>query len=438
MAELEPARPSNSNPGPTARPVNFLVGIDVASQKCTIAILNTAKTVVLKPTDFENSRPGLEWLKLQLSRLGSGSGSGSGAAPSTILIGMEATARYWENLYLELESSGYQLILLHPAQTHQWAASRGLRAKTDRLDSLTIARHLSDDEARPAYVASDLIASYRELVRLHTRLSEEAARYKVEIRDLLVVLFPEFTQVFADPTGQTALALLKMYPSTQAFIEAGVETLRQQLHALAPRKYGQATAARLLELARHSLASGLARQARSKSLMILCDQLLHTQANLAEVEAEMAKWLDGDAGAQALGSVEEFGPKTVAVLRAELGEVQRFGGRDQVVAYAGLDLTVRQSGKWKGQLKLSKRGNGLLRRILYMAALGCLRRKDSAFRAYYAALVAKGLKKRSALMAVMRKMLAVAYSLLKSGGSYDPGRVWSAPKAGPVSVPLAG
>jgi transposase len=63
-----------------------------------------------------------------------------------------------------------------------------------------------------------------------------------------------------------------------------------------------------------------------------------------------------------------------------------------------------------------------------MAALGCLRRKGSTFRAYYEAMVGHGVKKRSALMAVMQKMLAVAYSLLKSGGTYDPIKVCALPK----------
>jgi transposase len=96
-----------------------------------------------------------------------------------------------------------------------------------------------------------------------------------------------------------------------------------------------------------------------------------------------------------------------------------------VVAYAGLDVTVRESGKWKGQRKLSKRGSGALRRGLYMAAFGCLRAKHSAFRAYYEALVARGVKGRRALIAVMRKMLVVAYHLLKSGERYDPTKVWA-------------
>ena len=95
------------------------------------------------------------------------------------------------------------------------------------------------------------------------------------------------------------------------------------------------------------------------------------------------------------------------------------------MAYAGLDVTVRESGKWKGQRKLSKRGSGMLRRFLFLAALGSVReRSKSAFGAYYRALEARGLRGYRALVAVMRKMLVVAYHLLKSGEQYDPSKVW--------------
>jgi transposase len=61
---------------------------------------------------------------------------------------------------------------------------------------MTIAKVLLSGKARAGYVPSEHIATYRELVRLHTHLSDEAARYQNEIQALVVVLFPEFTQVF--------------------------------------------------------------------------------------------------------------------------------------------------------------------------------------------------------------------------------------------------
>ncbi len=393
----------------------YVVGIDIGSQTCSFCTLKPDKSVVIKPREIANAAAGFAVLQDQLEHL---------AVPaSQILIGLEATSRYGENLYHFLESHGYQLCLLHPRQTHQFAQQRGLRAKTDKLDATTIARMLLSGEARPGYVPTELIATYRELVRLHSQLSDEVARYKNEIQALLSVLFPEFTQVFADPCRTTALALLQLYPNAQAIAAAGVETLAARLHELAPRNYGHKTAEQLVELAQHSVSSGLATSARSRSLKILCDQLEHTRSNLAQLESEIDKLLDTDQGARGLRSVPEFGHKTVAVLRAELGDVNRFQRTDQVIAYAGLDIEVKESGKWKGRAKLSKRGSGQLRRVLYLAAVRSIRLKESAFGAYYHRLVARGMKGAAALMAVMRKMLTVACRLLKTEEMYDPTKV---------------
>ena len=131
-------------------------------------------------------------------------------------------------------------------------------------------------------------------------------------------------------------------------------------------------------------------------MQILCDQLTHTRENLAQVEAEIEQLQQQDTGSQRLSGVPEFGDKMVAVLRAEWGDVARLQRIDQAVASAGLDLAIRTSGKWQGQAKLSKRGSGLLRRVLYLAAVRCIHMSNSAFGAYYHRLVARGLRKGSA------------------------------------------
>jgi len=393
----------------------YVVGVDIGMESCSFCVCSPEKSLLIKPTTMTNAGQGFAQLHEQLQQLG--------VAPDRILIGLEATSRYGENLYHFLEGHGYELCLLHPRQTHEFAQRRGLRAKTDKLDAQTIARVLLSGEARRGYVPSELIASYRELVRLHTQLNDEVARYRNEIHAGLSVLFPEFTQVFADPSRPTALALLQLYPSARAMAAAPVESLTTKLRELAPRKYGERTAKLLVALAQHSVSSGRATAARATSLKILCNQLQQTQKNLALLEAEIDRLLVGDSGATELGSLPEFGPKTVVVLRAELGDVSRFQRMDQAVAYAGLDIQVKESGKWKGQAKLSKRGSGRLRRILYLAALRCTRLEGSAFGAYYHRLIARGMRKCEALMAVMRKMLIVAVHLLKTEEEYDPGKV---------------
>jgi transposase len=129
----------------------YVVGIDIGSQTCSFCVLKLDKSQVIKPTDFANAPAGFALLLDKLERL---------AVPADqILIGLEATSRYGENLYRFLESRGYQLCLLHPRQTHQFAQQRGLRAKTDKLDATTIARVLLSGEARRGYVPTDLIAT---------------------------------------------------------------------------------------------------------------------------------------------------------------------------------------------------------------------------------------------------------------------------------------
>ncbi|OLB65751.1 MAG: hypothetical protein AUH94_00335 [Ktedonobacter sp. 13_2_20CM_2_54_8] len=146
--------------GETAVP-RYAVGIDIGSESCSFCTLKSDKRVVIKPTAFANAASGFVFLTEKLEALG--------VSAHHILIGLEATSRYGENLYHFLQSRGYRIYLLHPRQTHQFAQQRGLRAKTDKLDASTIARVLLSGEARPGYVPDDLIATYRELARLHTQ-----------------------------------------------------------------------------------------------------------------------------------------------------------------------------------------------------------------------------------------------------------------------------
>src|SRR5260370_14897472 len=96
----------------------------------------------------------------------------------------------------------------------------------------------------------------------------------------------------------------------------------------------------------------------------------------------------------------------------------------RVIAYGGMDIEIKESGLWKGKAKLSKHRSGLLLRMLYLAALRSIHLEGSSFGAYYRRLVERGLKKRSALMPVMRQMLAVAaHLLMHEDERYDPCQV---------------
>jgi transposase len=104
--------------------IQAVVGIDIGSVTCSYTVLTPAKAILRKPAELTNSAAGFATLTEQLARLD--------LAPGQIPVGLEATSRYWENLYYFLVGAGYRVQVLHPAQTHAFGPQRGLRAKTDR------------------------------------------------------------------------------------------------------------------------------------------------------------------------------------------------------------------------------------------------------------------------------------------------------------------
>lgn len=126
---------------------------------------------------------------------------------------------------------------------------------------------------------------------------------------------------------------------------------------------------------------------------------------------------------QRLQSVPGIGPVVAATLASRLA-ARSFESSDAFVAYCGLDIGVRQSGKKSGNTGLTKQGNGELRRLLYLAAQSNLRTKDSPFKAHYQRERAKGLSSTAALCAVARKVARLAWSLHAHNTTYQPQRVY--------------
>src|SRR5260370_36965287 len=121
----------SSSPMPEQAVTTHVVGIDIGMESCTIACLTMDKRQVIKATPFANTLAGFDWLFERLE--------GLGVAPKELLVGLEATSRYGENLLQALLKRGYQVCLVHAAQMHAFAQQRGLRTKTDPLAGVTIA-----------------------------------------------------------------------------------------------------------------------------------------------------------------------------------------------------------------------------------------------------------------------------------------------------------
>jgi len=409
--------------------IRCVVGIDVAKASHVVCALEAPSGVVLLkstpiPATAEGYAQVIGWLR---------EWAGGDGDPAHLLIGLESTGSLWEPLYDALVQAGYAVLLLNPHQTAAWAASLGLRAKTDGIDAHTLARGLLAGWARASTVPDETVQALRALTRARRDLVASHSAARQRLHDELVPVFPELVghlPEHADLGAAAVLRLLSRYSSAQAFATAPLDDLSRVLDEVSARRWTRAHAQALQELAHHSAASTRAVAARAVVVRTLALHLLDLHARVAELDAALAEVLRHDPPSQQLQAhVPGLGPTWTATIRAELGDVARFCRVDQVIAYAGLEPRTHDSGRYAGQRRLSKRGPGALRHALYMATLVAVRCRPE-WQLRYRRLLDRGRAKKEALTILSRKLLTVIYHLLRTGASYDPAFISPAPPAG--------
>jgi transposase len=152
--------------------------------------------------------------------------------------------------------------------------------------------------------------------------------------------------------------------------------------------------------------------------------LAHLNEQIAAIERQIAKDVDDDPTlkqqSKLLASIPGVGDKTIAMFLSHYGGQLRFDKTRQAVAFAGLDIQQHESGSSvRGKPRLSKMGHNGLRRGLYMPAVVAMT-KTAWGKAFASRLLAAGKPKKLILGALMRKLVAIAYGVLKSGTPFNP------------------
>ena len=397
--------------------IRCVVGIDVAKDAHVVCALQAPSGAMLqRATRIEASAQGYAHLCGWLSGWGE---------PEALLIGLEATGVLWEPLYEAVTRAGYSVLVLNPRQTSSWAASLGLRAKTDSIDAQTLARGLLAGYARGSTLPSEAVQSLRTLTRTRRDLVQSQSAARQRLQDELVPLFPELPRHLPQHTDLAHPAILRFlsqYSSAYALARAVLPEVTAALAEASGERWGEAEAQALQHLAQHSAASTRAVAARSLVVRTLCLHLLDLRARLADLEAAIAAVVEEDDEAQHLQQIPGIGPQNAATIRAELGDISRFSTVDQVIAYAGLEPRTQDSGRYAGQKRISKRGPGALRHALYLATVVAVRFRVE-WRTRYQRLLERGRTKKEALTILSRAVLKIIYHLLRTGAAYDPTRV---------------
>ena len=376
------------------------VGIDIARRTHLVAIVGEAMAVLVKPTPVTEDAAGYEKL---IALIGS---------PTDTLIVMEATGHYWRNLFVYLCARDFRCAVVNPFRIRRFAQEDLRRAKTDRTDALTIARFGAQKRPEPTPPPDPVVDELRELVRLHERLGQDFGDRLRQLHRLLVLVFPEFPDVVRTLESLRATALLRQYPSAEAFRRADERDIAR-LQCDGRRRLGAAIASSLVAAATTSVAQHHS-AAYDVSVRAFCADIDLLRQSLHDLELEIQKSVRGHPLACLLTSIEGLGTLTVARLLARLGNPARFRNAAALASYVGVVPATNQSGLHRpGRAPVSQLGNAELRASLWMPTLTATKR-NAWLRAYYQRLVARGKPRKLAMVAAMRKLLAAVYSVAKN------------------------
>jgi transposase len=354
-------------------------------------------------------------------------------APAAVQIGLEATGVYWLTVHAWLQQWGAPDIrVLNPLQTRAFRNANLRGVKSDRVDAVSIARLLRWEGTRLAThtVPEERQAAARDIARLRTEMIELRARQLTKLGTLLEPCFPEFAAAFSDLGSPSALAVLARWPTPARLAAARLSELTRVVHAASRGHLGASKARELRERAAASVGLADPYGATSIAVQTLVAHLEHLRAQIATLGARLdALQTEDDAARQLLATIPGFGRETIRTWCAELPPMRAFAdqaraqsrtlppgkkstaGADKLVAAVGLDAQVKQSGRWQGQVRMSKRGNRYVRRALMLAAQTASR-TDPQCIAIYTAQRARGKHHTVAVSHVAHQLLHIAYSVL--------------------------
>jgi transposase len=381
-------------------------GIDIAAETHFVAVVDETSAAVVKPTSFTEDAKGYEKL---LELLG---------GPADVLVAMEATGHYWQNLFAALAAAGYAVALLNPLRTRRFASENLERTKTDAIDALGIARFAAQKRPVVTRLPDSATQELRELVRFRDRLMQDFGDRVRQLHRLVDLGFPEFTRYVRSLDSELASAILHEYPTAEAFLGLPWKRLAKLCYD-GRHKVGEELAKGLVEAAKTSVGRHHGPAYRVQ-VRCACEDLDLLRRRLREIDSDIERTLKDHEVGTLLTTLDGIGPTTAARLVAELGDIASFRSAAAIASYVGAIPGLRQSGKRQAsRAGLTPHGNARLRAALWMPTLTAVR-KNAWLRAYYEGLRARGKLPKVALVAAMRKLLVAVYFVAKHRKPFVP------------------
>jgi len=335
-----------------------------------------------------------------------------------VVIGFESTGPYAEPLFHFLRKKDVKLVQVNPVHTKRIKELTGNSPdKTDKKDPRVIADIISLGHALTLIVPKGAAAHLRRLTQARERALKQRTATINQLQDLIFVIFPEFLSIMKNITTKTASYLITHHPSAESICTMGVKALVATIKKISRGQLGHQRAQELVAAAKNSVGIYEGKESILLEIEHLNRKIEFENGFIDNLEHQMAEYLQQVDYSGCILSIKGIGTVTAAGLIGEVADFNKFDTISEVMKLAGLDLYEISSGRHKGQRRISKRGRPLMRKLLFFIAINTVKSKG-IMHAKYQQMLAQGMIKMKALVAISRKLLGIIFAIVRDNTKY--------------------
>jgi transposase len=394
-----------------------VIGLDVAKGESQVQAFLARKQPYGKTFKFKHDNNGLSefyvfYKEVKLN------------AEANPVVIFESTGHYHEPVLQYLEERRIAYYLVNPMISYQAKKNSLRKVKSDPAD----ARHLCElyykEDLETFHRKNVQTMNLRNLTRQHDSLTRNYVQLKLQFQTILDQVFPEYKDVFGDLCGQVSLKTLFLYPTSEDVLKTTTDEIASVMHSFGGKRSFEwflEKANKLKEAAERNPFKKTLYRSHLVTLKMYIQMLLQQKGFLTILEQEIDELAKQFEEYEILRTIPGVGTKIAATLISEIGEIKQFSHPKKLVAYAGIDPRIYQSGKFTATInRITKRGSTKLRQALYTAVqCGLINNRNTKLREFYDKKRSEGKPHKVAIIACANKLLHWIYAILKHKVSFN-------------------
>lgn len=387
----------------------YIVGIDIGKNHHEASIVSPEGKQIGRSLRFATTHKGADSLMSFIFK---------NIGNSPCVFGMEATGHYWYPIYSFLKAKGYTIYVINPIQSDSLRKMYIRQTKNNSIDSFLIAKVIRFGQFGTTSMADENILAMRQLCRYRDSVISSRTEIKLRIGTIMEQIFPEYEKQFSSLWVSTSMGILEKYLTPENIENAPIDELFEIIKDKSHNRLTRAKAISIKEAAADTFGIKIAQDAFSFQLKQLIDRMNFLDKQIEALDCQILEYYEKfDCYLHTIPGIGIIGAATIL---AEIGDISRFKNSSSLIAFAGIDPTVRQSGEFNSTHNhMSKRGSPYLRHAIFLAATTCSFH-NSPLNAYYKKKRDQGKHHLTATGAVARKLTTVIYAVLRDSKPYEP------------------